>query len=75
MDLLKFKRGLFRNLPKRLEIGEPAYCYDTGELYIGDETGKPDLLAVPKTELDGGPFNLMNDEADTYEVIMDGGDF
>lgn len=73
MDLLKFKRGLFSNLPKKLEIGEPAYCYDTGELYIGNGEGLPELMAVPRTTIDGGTFNQF--DSDDTEIIMDGGDF
>jgi hypothetical protein len=34
-DLIRFYRGDFANLPLLL-AGEPAFCIDTGELYIGD---------------------------------------
>lgn len=73
MDLLKFKRGIFSNLPKKLEIGEPAYCYDTGELYIGNDEGVPELLATPVIVIDGGTFNAIT--SDDNEIIMDGGEF
>lgn len=75
MDVLKFKRGMFNDLPKQLEIGEPAFCYDTGNLFIGDDMGKPVLLASPKSLLDGGTFNITDDMLEEYDIIMDGGDF
>lgn len=73
MDLLKFKRGIFSNLPKKLEIGEPAYCYDTGELYVGNSEGVPQLLATPAIVIDGGAFKPIVSDGD--EIIMDGGEF
>lgn len=75
MDLLKFKRGIFKHLPKKLEIGEPAYCYDTGDLFIGNERGEPVLIGSPVTELDGGVFNINDSVIEDYDIIMDGGDF
>lgn len=74
MDVLKFKRGTSRHLPEQLEIGEPAYCYDTGELYIGDEVGLPQLIGIPKIEIDGGFFNASDGTGEEI-LIMDGGDF
>jgi hypothetical protein len=35
---IKIKRGLKNNLPS-LDIGEPAFCTDTGELFVGSENG------------------------------------
>lgn len=32
---LKFKTGIKKNLPASAALGEPLYCYDTNELFIG----------------------------------------
>lgn len=34
-DTIQIKRGMRKNLPKKLALGEPAFCYDTGEIYVG----------------------------------------
>ena len=38
MALIKLKRGNKANLPS-LEVGEPAFCLDTNELYVGTASG------------------------------------
>jgi hypothetical protein len=38
IDKIQIKRGLRSDLPT-LDVGEPAYCLDTGELAIGTRTG------------------------------------
>lgn len=73
MDIIKFKRGLFKNLPKTLEIGEPAYCIDTGELYVGNDDGIPELVVMADMEFDGGRFDEVIEEDDV--VILEGGYF
>ena len=38
-DVIKFKRGPKKAMPQEAEIGEPLYCTDTNELYIGTGEG------------------------------------
>jgi len=49
-DKIKFRRGLKANLPV-LEEGEPAFCTDTKELYIGSSEGN---ILIGKLESGGG---------------------
>lgn len=41
MSQIKFKRGVKKSLPTHLPLGEPAFCTDTGELFIGLGTDRP----------------------------------
>lgn len=76
MDQIKFKRGLFKNLPKKLESGEPAYCIDTGELFIGNDKGEPELVVTPHITLDGGRFDVPDGELNETDIlILEGGYF
>lgn len=43
-DMITVKRGLRDNLPENLEPGELAQCYDTNEVFIGDDGGVPTYL-------------------------------
>lgn len=53
-DKIKFKRGPKAAIPKIADIGEPLYCTDTNELYVGTGDGVQ-LLATVKT-IDCGYF-------------------
>lgn len=41
MSQIKLKRGMKANLPSSLPLGEPAFCLDTQEMYVGQGKGKP----------------------------------
>ena len=41
MSQIKLKRGMKANLPNSLPLGEPAFCLDTQEMYVGQGKGKP----------------------------------
>ena len=78
MDMIKIKRGLKQNLPSRLPLGEPAYCTDTYELFIGmgdsqppkairdprfsDSFGNDVLSSVAKIEERTGDLEISRDE-------------
>lgn len=52
---IKLKRGLSSNITSvNLDSGEPAFCTDTGKLYIGD--GTSNILVNP----DGGTAEVAN---------------
>lgn len=53
-DKIKFKRGPKKALPEVAELGEPLYCTDTNELFVGTGDGVQ-MLAVVKT-IDCGYF-------------------
>ena len=42
---IQLRRGTFANLPT-LSVGEPAFCTDTKQLFIGDGTNNIDLSAA-----------------------------
>ena len=42
---IQLRRGMFANLPT-LSVGEPAFCTDTKQLFIGDGTNNIDLSAT-----------------------------
>ena len=41
MSQIKLKRGYKEHLPSSLPLGEPAFCLDTQEMYVGQGKGKP----------------------------------
>lgn len=43
-DLIQVRRGLKADLPATLEPGEPAFCMDTREFYIGGPDGTPTII-------------------------------
>ncbi|AZV58822.1 hypothetical protein [Clostridium sp. AWRP] len=47
MSIIKFKRGIKSNLPV-LSVGEPAFCTDTKELFVGSSEGNVNLSNVSK---------------------------
>lgn len=53
-DKIKFKRGPKAAIPRVADIGEPLYCTDTNELFVGTGNGIK-LLATVKT-IDCGFF-------------------
>lgn len=68
MAKIKFKRGLSSNVTSlALDQGEPAFCYDTGKLYIGN--GSQNVLINP----DGGTATEAN-KLTTPRAISLGGD-
>lgn len=52
MDMIKIKRGLSKDLPVRMSLGEPAFCTDTGELYIGMGESLPPKKVVDSLNSD-----------------------
>jgi len=44
MDILKVKRGTKIALPV-LQVGEPGFCTDTNELFIGGESGNVNIVS------------------------------
>lgn len=49
MDTIKIKRGLKQDLPNRLALGEPAFCVDTQEFYVGlGESLPPKAIHDPR---------------------------
>lgn len=53
-DTIKFKRGTKKLMPKNPEVGEPLYCIDTNEIYIGTGDG-PKLVGLVRA-IDCGIF-------------------
>lgn len=51
MDSIKVKRGLSKDLPKYLPLGELAFCTDTQELWVGTGSSTP-LKKVKDSELE-----------------------
>ena len=48
-DKIKFKHGLRQHLPQQADVGEPLYCIDTNELFIGNGEGRmPIGIVGPK---------------------------
>lgn len=70
LNKIQIKRGLKANLPT-LDIGEPAYCTDTKQFFIGTSTGN-ELIngGFFSSDIDGGDFTDLS----TTDTI-DGGVF
>ena len=51
MDSIKVKRGLSKDLPTNLPLGELAFCTDTQELWVGTGSSTP-LKKVKDSELE-----------------------
>jgi|SRR5579863_2868680 len=43
---IRLARGLKANLPSQGELGEPFFCTDTGELFVGQGQGLPLIQMV-----------------------------
>ena len=60
-DTFIMRHGLFRNLPKG-KLGEPLYCTDTHELYIGQGEDKAPIPVVAQggsgTDVQGMFFSV-----------------
>lgn len=64
---IKLKRGLSSNITAvNLDNGEPAFCTDTGKLYIGD--GTSNVLVNP----DGGTADVATKLAVAREIALGG---
>ena len=64
---IKLKRGLSSNITSvNLDSGEPAFCTDTGKLYIGD--GTSNILVNP----DGGTAETANKLAIARSISLTG---
>ncbi len=64
---IKLKRGLSSNMTAvNLDNGEPAFCTDTGKLYIGD--GTSNVLVNP----DGGTADVATKLAVARAIDLDG---
>ena len=64
---IKLKRGLSSNITAvNLDNGEPAFCTDTGKLYIGD--GTSNVLVNP----DGGTADVATKLAVARAIALDG---
>lgn len=64
---IKLKRGLSSNMTAvNLDNGEPAFCTDTGKLYIGD--GTSNVLVNP----DGGTADVATKLADARAIALGG---
>lgn len=51
MDSIRIKRGLSKDLPANLPLGELAFCTDTQELWVGTGSSTP-LKKVKDSELE-----------------------
>jgi hypothetical protein len=72
IDSLKIKRGNKANLPV-LMLGEPGYCIDTGEVFLGGEVGN-DLIGrkdLP-AEFDAHKAETVNIKYAPYNAVGDG---
>lgn len=69
MSQIKLKRGMKANLPSSLPLGEPAFCIDTQEMYIGQGLGKK-LIKVNGTEIS----NILQNVDSLKETKMNKGD-
>lgn len=71
-DIIQFKRGPKKAMPQLVPIGEPLWCTDTNELFVGTSEG-PRLIASVKS-IDCGIFG---DESSSVSDGMhyDGGTF
>ena len=64
---IKLKRGLSSNITAiNLDNGEPAFCTDTGKLYIGD--GTSNVLVNP----DGGTADVATKLAVARAIALGG---
>ena len=63
MNKVLIKRGLKADLPEHLPLGEPAFCIDTGELFIGMGEGEP-----LKPIVDGDLVNRVANKFDDVTV-------
>lgn len=64
---IKLKRGLSSNITAvNLDSGEPAFCTDTGKLYVGD--GTSNILVNP----DGGTAEVANKLAIARSISLTG---
>ena len=64
---IRLKRGLSSNITAvNLDAGEPAFCTDTGKLYIGD--GTSNILVNP----DGGTAEVANKLAIARSISLTG---
>lgn len=60
-DKIKFKHGLRSDLPNQADIGEPLYCIDTRELFIGTGEGRtPVGIVGPKGDKGDPGLNGRN---------------
>lgn len=71
---IQFKRGLKANLPTGV-AGEPLFCTDTKELYIGDGSTNMGFLKIDQTTAQTltGTFTFPIVEAKTSLKIKEGG--
>jgi hypothetical protein len=73
---IQIRRGLKANLPS-LDVGEPALCTDTKEVFVGNSGGN--VALVNKEVLDGHlkdytlqiPYAATTGSANTYKVSLD----
>jgi len=54
MATIKIRRGLKQDLPSEGASGEPLFCTDTKELYIGVGPGSPPVKIAAFFQADGG---------------------
>lgn len=71
-DVIKFKRGPKKALPQDAEIGEPLFCTDTKELYIGTSNGVERLAVI--RSIDCGHFGDPPFD-ENENIAFDGGTF
>lgn len=65
-DTIQFKRGAAAGMPK-LADGEPGWCRDTKQLFIGTPTGNEkiaDVALIATVEQHGQAISELNEELD-----------
>ena len=68
---LKLKRGRKKDLPPFLPVGEPVFCYDTGELYVGMGSEEPPKLMQDNSKwfIENIIDNLGELTEETYQAL------
>lgn len=78
MAQLILKRGLRANLPTKAPVGEPLYCIDSKELFIGDgegivPIGNTSVHRVSSSKSSDSGVILYNDVCKKTLMITDDG--
>ena len=79
MNEVRIKRGLKADLPTHLPLGEPAFCIDTGELFIGMGSNEPlkpivdgDLISRVANKFDDVTTEQVEGEGTYVRFIANG---
>lgn len=71
-DKIKFKTGIKKNLPNRADLGEPLYCYDTNELFIGTGDWRVPLSLKGEKGDAGAGIYILGVKETPYDLPLSG---